>query len=63
MVNAKLAISNSKNKKDLSDRLLDFVVNVIKIADMLPNTVAGRHAAGQLIRAGTSSGSNYEEAC
>ncbi len=63
MINAKLAISNSKNKKDLSDRLLDFVVNVIKIADMLPNTVAGRHVAGQLIRAGTSSGSNYEEAC
>lgn len=63
MINAKLAISNSKNKKDLSDRLLDFVVNVIKIADMLPNTVAGRHVGGQLIRAGTSSGSNYEEAC
>jgi four helix bundle protein len=63
MINAKLAISNSKNKKDLSDRLLDFVVNVIKIANMLPNTVGGRHVAGQLIRAGTSSGSNYEEAC
>ncbi len=63
MINAKLTISNSKNKKDLSDRLLDFVVNVIKIANMLPNTVGGRHVAGQLIRAGTSSGSNYEEAC
>ncbi len=56
-------ISNSRNTKDLSDRLLDFAINVIKITDMLPNTVAGRHVGGQLIRAGTSSGSNYEEAC
>lgn len=47
----------------LSDRLLDFAVEVIKITDALPNTVAGRHVGGQLIRAGTSCGSNYEEAC
>src|SRR4030042_69537 len=47
----------------LSDRLLDFAVKVIKITDALPNTVAGRHIGGQLIRAGTSCGSNYEEAC
>ena len=47
----------------LSNRLLDFAVEVIKITDTLPNTVAGRHVGGQLIRAGTSSGSNYEEAC
>ena len=47
----------------LSDRLLDFAVSVIKITEMLPNTVAGRHVGGQLVRAGTSAGSNYEEAC
>jgi four helix bundle protein len=47
----------------LSDRLLDFAAEVIKITDALPNTVAGRHVGGQLIRAGTSCGSNYEEAC
>jgi len=63
MENVKFTISNPKTKKDLSDRLLDFVVRIIKIADKLPNTVAGRHVGGQLIRAGTSSGSNYEEAC
>ncbi len=63
MENVKLTVSNSKSKKDLSDRLLDFAVTVIKIADKLPNIVAGRHVGGQLIRAGTSSGSNYEEAC
>jgi four helix bundle protein len=49
--------------EQLSDRLLDFAVEIIKITDALPNTVAGRHVAGQLIRAGTSCGSNYEEAC
>ena len=47
----------------LSDRLLDFAIEVIKITDALPNTVAGRHVGGQLVRAGTSCGSNYEEAC
>jgi len=47
----------------LSERLLVFAATVIKIADALPNTVAGRHIGGQLIRAGTSCGSNYEEAC
>jgi four helix bundle protein len=49
--------------EQLSDRLLDFAVEVIKITDALPNTVAGRHLGGQLVRAGTSCGSNYEEAC
>jgi four helix bundle protein len=49
--------------EQLSDRLLDFAVEIIKITDALPNTVAGRHVAGQLIKAGTSCGSNYEEAC
>src|SRR4030043_2152532 len=47
----------------LSDRLLDFAAKVMKITDALPQTVAGRHVGGQLIRAGTSGGSNYEEAC
>jgi len=33
------------------------------MTDALPNTLAGRHVGGQLTRAGTSCGSNYEEAC
>jgi four helix bundle protein len=47
----------------LSERMLDFVVAVVKIVDALPKTVAGRHIGGQLISAGTSSGANYEEDC
>ena len=53
----------NEKSNQLSDRLLDFAANVMKITDALPHTVAGRHVGGQLIRAGTSCGSNYEEAC
>jgi len=47
---------------DISERLLDFAVKVIKLVNILPKTVVGRHIAGQLVRSGTSCGSNYEEA-
>jgi four helix bundle protein len=53
---------NGKGDK-LPERLLDFVVKVIKIADALPKTISGRHIGNQLTRAGTSCGSNYEEGC
>jgi hypothetical protein len=42
----------SAKTNQLSNRLLDFAGEVIKITDALPNTVAGRHVGGQLIRAG-----------
>ncbi len=47
----------------LSERFLAFVVKIIKLTDSLPKTVSGKHIAGQLVRSGTSSGSNYEEGC
>ena len=47
----------------LSDRLLDFVVKVIKIVNALPKTIAGKHIGGQLVSAGTSCGANYGEGC
>jgi len=53
----------NEKSDQLSERLLDFAVEIIKITNALPNTVAGRHIGGQLIKAGTSGGSNYEEAC
>jgi len=49
--------------EDLSERLLGFAVRAAKVAGALPHTHLGRHVAGQLIRSGTSPGSNYEEAC
>lgn len=49
-------------KFDLEDRLVDFAVMTIETAEALPNTRAGNHLAGQLIRCGTSPALNYGEA-
>jgi len=51
-----------KTGDDIAERLLDFAVRVIKLVNALPKTIVGRHVAGQLVRSGTSCGSNYEEA-
>jgi len=50
-----------KTGDDIAERLLDFAVRVIKLVNALPKTIIGRHLAGQLVRSGTSCGSNYEE--
>jgi four helix bundle protein len=47
---------------DIVERLVALAVGVVKIVDALPDTLAGRHVAGQLLRSGTSPGANYEEA-
>jgi four helix bundle protein len=49
-------------KYDLEERLIDFAVRIINIVEALPNTRAGNHIAGQLIRCGTSPAPNYGEA-
>jgi len=48
--------------EDISDRLFNFAVKIIDLVNRLPKNPAGRHIAGQLLRCGTSPGSNYEEA-
>jgi len=53
---------NKNRKYDLENRLLDFSVHMINIVEALPNTRAGNHIAGQLIRCGTSPAPNYGEA-
>ena len=47
---------------DISERLLAFSVRVIRVAKALPRDAVGKHVGGQLLRAGTSAGANYEEA-
>jgi four helix bundle protein len=47
---------------DLEDRLIDFAVRIIRIAESLPQSRVGIHVAGQLMRSGTSSAPNYGEA-
>ncbi|RPI73229.1 MAG: four helix bundle protein [Desulfobacteraceae bacterium] len=49
-------------KYDLEERLLDFAVLIIRIAESLPKTKTGNHISGQLIRCGTAPASNYGEA-
>jgi len=47
---------------DLEDRLLVFAAKIVELTESLPNTRAGNHIAGQLLRCGTSSLSNHGEA-
>jgi four helix bundle protein len=47
---------------ELEERLIDFAVRIIKLVSNLPNTAAGQHIAGQILRSGTSPAPNYGEA-
>jgi len=47
---------------DISERLLNFGVRVLRLVQALPKNAAGRHVSGQFVRCGTSAGANYEEA-
>lgn len=55
-------LSDNERKYDLEERLLEFSIKIIDIVEELPNTKAGSHIAGQLIRCGTSPTFNYGEA-
>lgn len=54
--------NKDKRKFDLEERLIKFSVMIIKIAEEMPNTKAGNHLSGQIIRSGTSPALNYGEA-
>jgi len=55
-------MSEGNEKYDLEERLIQFALLIIDIVEMLPNTRAGNHIAGQLICSGTSPAFNYGEA-
>ncbi len=55
-------MENKISKKDLEERLIDFAVLIIELSESLPNTRAGNHLAGQIVRSGTSPALNYGEA-
>ena len=55
-------MNNEVKRFDLEDRLIDFVVLIIEIADSLNNSCAGIYIAGQMIRSGTSPALHYGEA-
>ncbi|PKD42527.1 MULTISPECIES: four helix bundle protein [Rhodohalobacter] len=47
---------------DLEDRLIDFAVHIIKVAEQLPKNYTGNHLGKQIIRSGTAPALNYGEA-
>ena len=47
---------------EIEDRLIDFAVRIINVADALPSSAAGKHIARQLLRSGTSPAPNCAEA-
>jgi four helix bundle protein len=47
---------------DLEERLLEYATRIIRLVERLPNTRAGNHVAGQLLRSGTSALPNHGEA-
>jgi four helix bundle protein len=49
-------------RDQISDRFLEFAARIYKLEKTLCKTYSGRHIYGQLFRAGTSAGANYEEA-
>ena len=55
-------MSNVNKEFNLEDRLIDFAVRIIHVANSLPKSKVGKHISGQLIRCGTSPAPNYGEA-
>ena len=47
---------------DLEERLLEYAARIVRLVELLPNSRAGNHVAGQLLRAGTSPLPNHGEA-
>lgn len=46
----------------ISERLIDYAVRIIHVSRALPRDDVGKHVSGQVMRAGTGAGANYEEA-
>jgi four helix bundle protein len=54
---------NRENRKfDLEERLLEFASAIIDLSEKLPDSRAGNHVAGQILRSGTSPYPNHGEA-
>lgn len=48
--------------EELENRLIEFASRIIDLAEALPNSPAGKHLGGQILRSGTSPALNYGEA-
>jgi len=61
--NLRFLIGEEMDEKKLKDRTKQFALNIMKLVDKLPNSIAGRTLGNQLVRSGTSVGANYRAAC
>jgi four helix bundle protein len=52
---------SEKKRYDLEERLLEFAARIVRLVDALPQTRAGNHIGGQLLRCGTSPLANHGE--
>jgi len=50
-------------ENDISERLENFAVEIIKLVGKICKSFVGRHVGGQLLSSPTSAGANYEEVC
>ena len=55
-------VEEGERKFDLEDRLIKFSIEIIRLTELMPQSLAGRHLASQLIRSGTAPALNYGEA-
>ena len=54
--------SSASGAYDLEDRLLEYAVRIIRVAESMKRSAAGLHIADQLLRSGTSPYGNHGEA-
>ncbi len=55
-------MDKEKKNYDLEERLISFAVNVLNLAEQLPNTRSGNYIGGQIIRSGSAPALIYGEA-
>lgn len=55
-------MEEKKNKYDLQQRLIDFSILIIKIAETMNKSYPAQYVKGQMVRSGISPGLHYGEA-
>ncbi len=55
-------MQNNELRIDITDRTIEFAIEVIVLVNSLPKTPAGYAIASQIVRSGTSIGANVQEA-
>ena len=55
-------MDKEKKNYDFEERLISFAVNILNLAEQLPNTKTGNYIGGQIIRSGSATALIYGEA-